>query len=140
MSKPANMLEVNVDDFDITEITNKIIAGKDIPIECVDISTHQTMGKNLALIVGMINWELIRSGRCKTEDFDLFSPDKEKGFFGKLIVSINQRSGIFLPDDYKKVFDGLSKNKWLTIEMRKILSSLFLKMALIKELKLVKEV
>lgn len=138
MSTPA-VLEVNVDELDITEITNNIIVGKDIPIECVDISTHSNMSKEMALIVGMINWELIRSGRCANEEFDKFSPDKEKGFFGKLVVSINQRSGIFLPDDYKKVFNDLPKNKWLTIEMRKMLSSLFLKMALIKELKLVKE-
>ena len=127
-----------------TDISDIIIAGKDIPIECVDLSTHSCMSQDFAILVGIINWELIASGRLGVDDFEQFAKNKcnddRDKLFGKLMVSINQRSGIRLPEDYRKEFETIQNAKWLTKDMRIMLSNLLIKMAMNQTLKLVKEV
>ena len=128
-----------------TDISDILIVGKDIPIECVDLSTHSYLTKDFATLVGIINWELIKSGRVKVEDFNQFEKNRlgectHDELFGKLMVSINQRSGIHLPDDYRKEFETIQNAKWLTKDMRIMLSNLLIKMAMNQTLKLVKEV
>ena len=138
------MPDTNISDILIAG-NDIIIAGKDIPIECVDLSTHSCMSQDFAILVGIINWELIASGKVKVEDFDQFEKNhfskctRDK-LFGKLMVSINQRSGIHLPDDYRKEFETIQNAKWLTKDMRIMLSNLLIKMAMNQTLKLVKEV
>ena len=126
-----------------TDVSDILIAGKDIPIECVDLSTHSCMTQDFAILVGIINWELIASGRVKVEDFDQFEKNRwgectHDKLFGKLMVSINQQSGINLPDDYQKEFETIQNAEWLTKDMRKMLSNLLIKMAMNPTLKLVK--
>lgn len=129
------ILENLASDFGISSI---LVIGKDIPSECIYQDNHQNMSQNFATLVGIINWELVRSGRVEVEDFGQFH--KDKGWFGNLMISINQVSGIHSPDDYKKEFDDLHNAKWLTDNMRVMLSELLTKIALHRTLKLVKEV
>ena len=132
------LLAETSDDIDI------LIVGKDIPIECVDLNTHSYLTKDFATLVGIINWELIRSGRIAIDDFEQFSNNKcssdHDKLFGKLMVSINRFSGKLLPDDYHKEYDNVEKAKWLTKDMRIMLSNLLMKIALNPTLKLVKVV
>lgn len=125
--------------------TNELlIPGINFPLACVDMKTHPHISREDAIVAGILNWELIKSGRLTVEEFDKFSdcsgPNNRDKLFGHIMVSLNQRSGLVLPDDYQKVYDKIEKEKWLTQEHRRVLASTLIKMAKNKELKLVKNI
>ena len=125
--------------------TNELlIPGINFPLACVDIRTHQHISREDAIVAGILNWELIKSGKLTVDDFDQFSdcsgPNNWDKLFGHIMVSLNQRSGLVLPDDYSKVYSTIEKVTWLTAEHRRVLASTLVKIAKNKELKLVKNI
>lgn len=54
------------------------------------------------------------------------------------MVSINQKSGLITPDDYKNVFDTIESKKWLTKSHRITLAEILIKMATHRKLEFMK--